>query len=131
MVAIQASPDLQDPRKALTQMIGEGIRFWHSEEPLHRHLYGLAEIDESAADFVGRQTADRRSVVERVVRRLAEADALSDGVSEAQARATLLVLTSFHTYQELHGAGLTLEETERFAVSRARELLEVDDARPA
>ena len=123
MVAIQASPDVDDPHAAATQMIGQAIRFWHSEEPLHRHLYGLAEIDESAADFVERQTVDRRSVVERVVARLAEAGALRDGVSETQARATLLLLTSFHSFQELRAAGLTLEETERFAVSRARELL--------
>src|SRR5438128_5135469 len=80
MGGIQAAPDMADPRKAVTQMIREAIRFWHSEESLHRRLYGLAEIDESAADFVERQTADRRSVVERVVRRLAEVGALRDGV---------------------------------------------------
>jgi AcrR family transcriptional regulator len=130
MVAIQASPDAPDPREALTQMIGQGIRFWDSEESLHRHLYGLAEIDEAAAEFVERQTTDRRSVVERIARRLIEAGALRDGVSEAQARATLLVLTSFHTFKELRAAGLTLEETERFAVSRARELLQGVGARP-
>jgi AcrR family transcriptional regulator len=129
MAAIQASPDVADPRQAATQMIGQAIRFWDSEKSLHRHLYGLAEIDESAADFVERQTADRRSVVERIAGRLAEADALRDGVSEAQARATLLVLTSFHTFQELRAAGLTLEETERFAVARARELLKGDGTR--
>jgi AcrR family transcriptional regulator len=128
MAAIQAAPDLADPRDAATQMIGQGVRFWDSEESLHRHLYGLAEIDESAADFVERQTTDRRSVVDRIVRRLADAGALRDEVSQAQARATLLVLTSFHTYQELRAAGLSLEEIERFAVSRAQELLEGVDA---
>lgn len=123
MVAIQASPDVADPREAPTLMISEAMRFWASEESLHRHLYGLAEIDESAADFVERQTADRRSVVERVVQRAAAAGALRDGVSEAQARATLLVLTSFHTFEELRAAGLTLEQAERFVVSWTRELL--------
>ena len=124
MAAIQAAPDIADPREAATLMIGQAIHFWASEESLHRHLYGLAEIDESAADFVERQTADRRSVVERIVRRAADAGALREGVSQTRARATLLVLTSFHTFEELRGAGLTLEEAERFAVSRARELLE-------
>jgi predicted metal-dependent phosphoesterase TrpH len=124
MTAIQASPDLADPREAATQVIGQGIRFWDSEESLHRHLYGLAEIDESAAEFVERQTADRRSVVERIVRRAADAGILRAGVSETQARATLLLLTSFHTFEELRAAGLTLEETEAFAVSRAQELIE-------
>jgi AcrR family transcriptional regulator len=123
MVAIQASPDIGDPRESLTQMIRQGIRFWDSEEPLHRHLYGLAEIDDSAADFVRRQTTDRRSVVDRIVQRLFEAKVLRDGVTRAHARATLLVLTSFHTYQELRGAGLPLNETERFAISRAQDLL--------
>lgn len=123
MVAIQASPDVADPREAATLMIGEATRFWASEESLHRHLYGLAEIDESAADFVERQTADRRSVVERIVQRAADAGALRDGVSEAQARATLLVLTSFHTFEELRAAGLTLKQVERFVVSRTQELL--------
>jgi hypothetical protein len=69
-------------------------------------------------------------VIDRILGRLVEADALRDGVSDAQARATLLVLTSFHTFQELRGAGLTLDQTEKFAVSRARELLEGDGARP-
>ena len=123
MIAIQAAPDLADPREAAALMVGQGIRFWASEELLHRHLYGLAEIDQSAADFVERQTADRRSVVERIVRR-AKGGALGEGVSEAQARATLLVLTSFHTFEELRAAGLTLKETERFAVSRTQELID-------
>jgi AcrR family transcriptional regulator len=123
MVAIQASPDIVDPREALTEMIGQGIRFWDSEESLHRHLYGLAEIDESAADFVKRQTSDRRSVVERIVELLIQAEALRDEVTKAQALATLLVLTSFHTFEELRAAGLTTRETERFAISRAQELL--------
>ena len=124
MIAIQAAPDLADPREAAALMVGQGIRFWASEELLHRHLYGLAEIDQSAADFVERQTADRRSVVERIVQRAAKDGALGEGVSEAQARATLLVLTSFHTFEELRAAGLTLKETERFAVSRTQELLD-------
>ena len=128
MTAIQAAPDIADPREAATLMISQAIRFWDSEESLHRHLYGLAEIDESAADFVERQTADRRSVVERIVRRAADAGALRGGVSQAQARATLLLLTSFHTFEELRAAGLTLKETERFAVSRTRELLNSRDA---
>jgi len=38
MIAIQAAPDSSDPREAATTMIGQGIRFWHSEESLHRHL---------------------------------------------------------------------------------------------
>jgi AcrR family transcriptional regulator len=124
MVAIQAAPDIADPRDAAALMVGQAIRFWASEELLHRHLYGLAEIDQSAADFVERQTADRRSVVERIVRRAVKGGALGEGVSEAQARATLLVLTSFHTFEELRAAGLTLKETERFAVSRTQELLD-------
>jgi AcrR family transcriptional regulator len=129
MAAIQASPDVADPRKALVQAIGQAMRFWESEESLHRHLYGLAEIDESAADFVERQTTDRRSVVERIVGRLAEDGALRAGVSKAQARATLLVLTSFHTFEELRAAGLAPNEIERFGVSRARELLDQGAAR--
>jgi AcrR family transcriptional regulator len=123
MVAIQASPDLADAREALTQMIEQGMAFWDSEQSLHRHLYGLAEIDESAAEFVQRQTDDRRSVVERIVDRLVEAKAVRDEVTAAHARATLLVLTSFHTFEELRAAGLTTRETERFAISRAQELL--------
>jgi AcrR family transcriptional regulator len=124
MIAIQAAPDRTNPREAAMTMIAQGIRFWDSEESLHRHLYGLAEIDESAADFVERQSADRRSVVHRIVRRAVEAGVLREGISEAQARATLLVLTSFHTFEELRAAGLTLPETEQFAVSRTADLFE-------
>lgn len=123
MVAIQAAPDVDDPRLAVEQMIAQATRFWQSEESLHRHLYGLAEIDDSAAGFVARQTADRRSVVERVVARLAEGGALRNGVDQRHARAKLLVLTSFHTFEEVRSAGFSVDETEQLAVSQALELL--------
>jgi hypothetical protein len=54
---------------------------------------------------------------------LIQADALRDEVTRAQALATLLVLASFHTFEELRAAGLTTTETERFAISRAQALL--------
>lgn len=123
MTAIQASPETADPRAAVEQMVGQAVRFWASEESLHHHLYGLATIDDAAADFARRQTSDRRSVVGRIIARLVEGDALRAGLTREEAQASLMLLTSFATYEELRSAGLSVDQAERFVLERTRELL--------
>jgi hypothetical protein len=123
MALIQASKEVEDPAEALAQMVGQATRFWASEESLHRNLYGLATIDDAAADFVRRQTADRRFHVEHVIRRLVGANRLRRGLEEKEALALLLAWTRFETYEELRAAGLSVDETERLAVEQAKALL--------
>ena len=63
----------------------------------------LGPSGERATPLAGFHRLPSRERVERLV----DADALGDKVTKAQARATLLLLTSFHTFQELRGAGHT------------------------
>ena len=59
------TPTRRSPRRSPTRS-----RFWSSEDPVLRHLYGVASIDPAAHDLVDRQRADRRSELERLARNL-------------------------------------------------------------
>lgn len=110
-----------DPRRSLRRVIELNTRFWSSDEAMFRHLYGLAEIDESARDFVARQTEDRRRGVTILASRLRRAGQLRPGLREPDAVAQLLVITSFQTFLELrHTAGLS----ERGVVRTLNEITE-------
>ena len=98
---IVESPDAE---AALAETVAESMRFWSSEDPVLRHLYGVVSIDPAAHDLVQRQRADRRSELERLVRNLARAGRLRN---ERRALSLLLVLTSYETFRELREAGLT------------------------
>lgn len=99
--ALKASLELADPAEALRGVLTGSVRFWSAEEALHRSLYGLAGIDPAARAFVDRQTADRRSDLRRLTRRLRDARRLRPSVSRREAFALLLVATSFASYDEL------------------------------
>lgn len=122
--AIRRAVDLEDPAEALDEFIAQVARFQASEEAVHRHLYGLAVIDSAAADFVERQSRDRRGEVERLARYLKRKGALRPGLSEGHAITRLLLLTSVGTYDELRGnAGMSPTRAERTLQELAREEL--------
>jgi AcrR family transcriptional regulator len=124
LMGIKGSPDVEDAAAALVGLTRDAVGFWASEESLHRHLYGLAAIDDAAADFVRRQRADRRSDVEAAVRRAGRAGLLRDGLSPRGALARMLVITSFETFEELRRhAGLPLREVAAVLEEQARALL--------
>jgi AcrR family transcriptional regulator len=95
-----------DADAALAETVAESMRFWSSEDPILRHLYGVVSIDPAARDLVDRQRADRRSELERLARNLARAGRLRPGTSERRALGLLLVLTSYETFRELRETGL-------------------------
>jgi hypothetical protein len=104
--------------------MAQAARFQASEEAVHRHLYGLAVIDSAAADFVERQSRDRRAEVERLARYLKRKGALRPGLSAGQAVTRLLILTSFGTYNELRlNAGMSPAKVESTLQELAREEL--------
>jgi AcrR family transcriptional regulator len=105
LVAVRRAIDLDDVEAALNQTIANAVRFWASEEPILRPLYGIAGADPSAAALVERQTADRRDELERLLRRLKEHGRLAAGLTDRRALALLLVLTSFETFRELRRRG--------------------------
>ena len=109
---LAANPALQAVREAvdLDEFLDQTVRFWESEEAVHRHLYGLAVLDPAAASFVARQREDRRGEVERLARKLHRAKALRPGLSERQAAIALMVLTSFAAYEELRESGVAAKD---------------------
>jgi AcrR family transcriptional regulator len=105
LVAVRRAVDLEDVGAALDETIANTVRFWASEEPILRPLYGIAGADPSAAALVERQTADRRGELQRLLRRLKEHARLAPGLTDRRSLALLLVLTSFETFQELRRRG--------------------------
>ena len=79
LVALRQAIELEDVEEALEQTIANSVRFWASEEPILRPLYGISGADPSAAALVERQTADRRGELERLLRRLKEHGRVAPG----------------------------------------------------
>jgi AcrR family transcriptional regulator len=102
LVELRDTVVLEDPDGALRETIALTMRFWDSEEPILRHLYGLASIDSLAAELVERQFRDRRFEMERLIANVSERGALAPELSRRDALRLLLVLTSFETYEQLH-----------------------------
>src|SRR6185503_14263480 len=115
--------DGPDPDAALADTIADSMRFWSSEDPVLRHLYGLVSIDPAARALVDRQRADRRGELERLARNLARAGRLRDSTNERQALGLLLVLTSYETFRELRESGLTDRQLTTTLQHAARDLL--------
>src|SRR4051812_37997193 len=109
-----------DGEAALAETIAESMRFWSSEDPVLRHLYGVVSIDPAAHDLVERQRADRRGELERLVRNLARARRLRN---ERRALGLLLVLTSYETFRELRESGLTDRQLTTTLQQSARDLI--------
>jgi AcrR family transcriptional regulator len=109
-----------DGEAALAETIAESMRFWSSEDPVLRHLYGVVSIDPAAHALVERQRADRRGELERLVRNLARAGRLRN---ERRALGLLLVLTSYETFRELREAGLTDRQLTTTLQQSARHLI--------
>jgi AcrR family transcriptional regulator len=110
LLAIRKAVALDDFRGALGAIVENAVRFWASEEPVLSELYGVVAIDPSARALVDRQRADRRGEMQTFARRLRRAGQLRPGLSERQALARLMILTSFETYQELRELGFSVRE---------------------
>jgi len=113
LLALRESVTSADPAAALAETISHTVAFWSSEDAILRQLYGVAAIDEAAADLVERQREDRRGEMTRLVRHMRKAGLMRDGVSDRQALALLMMLTSYESYRELRHAGVS----DRAAVS--------------
>ena len=120
LLAIRQTVVLDDAHAALTETLLHCVEFWSSEDPILSQLYGVAAIDPAAQDLVERQRADRRNEIERLAHRLRTAGRLRSPMTEPQAAALLMILTSYDTYRELREAKLphgkitnTLQDTAR------------------
>lgn len=123
-IGMIAGLQADDPVEALQRVVAGSVRFHTSEEGLHRHLYGLAEIDPAAAAFVARQTSDRRLGIGGLIKRLRSAGRLKSGMREREAASSLLLITSPRTFTELRqSAGLEPKEIEKLLLRLAEESL--------
>ncbi len=123
LLELRTIVELPDADAALAETIANTIRFWSSEDPILRQLYGVTAIDPAAQELVDRQRADRRSELERLVRNLARTNHLREGTNERRALTLLLVLTSYDTFRELREAGLTDRQLTATLQQAARDLL--------
>jgi hypothetical protein len=81
-------------------------------------------LEPDAAALVDQQRAEQRADLERLTRRLAKADRLRPGLSQARATATLHTLTSLESFLWLRqGYGLSLRQTRETLAELARTLL--------
>jgi AcrR family transcriptional regulator len=111
--ALAALRQLDDIGAFLEQV----VEFWATEEKLLVQLYGAAAVDPAARDLVERQRRDRHGELRRVLR--------AAGAEGPRALATLAVLTSFETFEELRRhAGLSKREVVRVLQDAAARLLE-------
>jgi AcrR family transcriptional regulator len=107
LLALRQSVVNEDPVAALSETIGHTVEFWASEDAILSQLYGVAAVDQAAADLVERQRRDRRGEMTRLVRHLRGEGVLRDGVSDRDALTTLMLLTSYESYRELRLAGVS------------------------
>ncbi|HEY0633679.1 MAG TPA: helix-turn-helix domain-containing protein [Thermoleophilaceae bacterium] len=120
LLALRESVTHADAAAALPETIAHTVVFWSSEDAILRQLYGVAAIDEAAADLVERQREDRRGEMSRLARHLRKAGVMRDDVSERQALALLMLLTSYESYRELRHAGLSDRAAEATLLSTAQ-----------
>src|SRR5439155_19102437 len=123
LLQLRATVELADPDTALAETIALTVRFWSSENPILRQLYGAAAVDPAAHDLIERQRADRRSEYDRLVHNLHRAQQLRAGLTRQRALNLLLVLSSYDTYRELRAAGLSDRQSTTLLQQTARELL--------
>lgn len=122
LVELRQIVELPDAEAALDKTIANSMRFWSSEDPVLHQLYGVAAIDPAAQDLVDRQRNDRRGELGRLVANLHRNGRLRD-CTTARALTLLLVLTSYETFRELRGAGLSDRQLTATLQQAARELL--------
>jgi hypothetical protein len=122
LLALRKSVDIEDVEAAIDDWIANVVRFSSTEERILRQLYGVSAIDEAANALVHRQTEDRRNELKRMIARIKDAGRLR--VSDREALARLMMLTSFETFEELRRrAHLPEKEVVAFLQREARALL--------
>ncbi len=107
LLALREAVTAEDPLLALAETLALALEFWSSEDAILSQLYGVAAIDEAAADLVERQRSDRRGEMTRLVSHLRRAGVMRDDVSDKDALALLMLLTGYESWRELRHAGLS------------------------
>jgi AcrR family transcriptional regulator len=124
MVAIQEALALEDPVAALDAVVGAGCAIWEVCGYVVLQLQAVGVLEPEAAALVDRQRDEQRADLEVLTRRLAKADKLRPGLSQARATATLHMLTSLESFLWLRqDYGMSLRQTRETLAELARTLL--------
>jgi AcrR family transcriptional regulator len=123
LVELRDTVELPDPDAALAETISRAVRFWSSEDTVLGQLYGVVAIDPAAQDLVDRQRADRRGEMERLARHLQRSGRLRPELNARRAALLLMVLTSYETFRELRGSGMSERDLVRTLRESGRALL--------
>src|SRR3954447_23905795 len=91
LLALRESVTDEDPAAALSETMEHAVSFWSSEDAILSQLYGVAAIDQAAADLVERQRRDRRGEMTRLARHLRRAGVMRADVTERQALVVLML----------------------------------------
>jgi AcrR family transcriptional regulator len=124
MTAIQDALALEDPVGALEAAVKASCTIWDVYWDVHLHLQSVAVLEPGAAELVDRQREEQRAGIQELMKRLAKADKLRPGLSQARATATLHMLTSLESFLWLRQSyGMSLRQTRETLLELARTLL--------
>jgi AcrR family transcriptional regulator len=124
MAAIEEALALEDPVAALDAVVEAGCAIWEACGFVVLQLQAVGVLEPEAAALVDKQRDEQRADLEGLTRRLAKADRLRPGLSQARATATLHMLTSLESFLWLRqGYGLSLRQTRETLTELARALL--------
>jgi AcrR family transcriptional regulator len=124
MAAIQEALSLEDPVAALDAVVEAGCAIWEACGFVVLQLQAVGVLEPEAAALVDKQRSEQRADLDGLTRRLAKADRLRPGLSQARATATLHMLTSHESFLWLRqGYGMSLRQTRETLAELARTLL--------
>jgi AcrR family transcriptional regulator len=124
MAAIQKALALDDPVEALDAVVEAGCAIWEACGYVVEQLQAIGVLEPEAAALVDQQRDEQRADLEGLTRRLAKAERLRPGLSQARATATLHMLTSLESFLWLRqGYGMSLRQTGETLAELARTLL--------
>jgi AcrR family transcriptional regulator len=124
MAAIQEALALEDPVDALEAAVGAACAIWEAYGLVHLQLQAVAVLEPAAAALIDRQREEQRVDIQALIQRLAKADKLRPGLSQARATATLHMLSSLESFLWLRRSyGRSLRQTRETLAELARTLL--------
>lgn len=94
-----------DVARALESYVETTVRFWSRDYALFCNVIGAAAADPDAAAVADPNDERRRALVADLIRRIEDAGRLTAGMTRREATDTVWVLTSFRTFDQLHGRG--------------------------
>jgi AcrR family transcriptional regulator len=107
---VRKALQLRDPVQAMRRTIRASCRFWGSEYALFAQVKGLALVDADIAGVDAMKEGVRRGHMVNLVGRLDNDGCLRAGCSRRDAVETLLFVTSFETFDQLHGrSGMSVD----------------------